>query len=75
MTATNTDHQGPTFEPTFDEIAVLKHLEMRQSISVPEALHQHLPGRLAEGGYVTKTPQGQYTLTDAGRGLIRRVDA
>ncbi len=60
------------FDATFDEIAVLKHLEMRQTLSVPEALRQHLPGRLAEAGYITKTAQGQYTLTEAGRNLIRR---
>lgn len=60
------------FKATMDEMQLLKRLEMQREINVPEALHAHLPGRLQTHGLITKTPDGLYTLTEAGRELIRR---
>lgn len=67
-------YHAPMFEPTVDELEALKQLEMGQRIHLPEALKQHLSGRLLEWGCVTKTPQGEFALTDAGRKWIRRQD-
>lgn len=71
MTQTDTTTRG-TFEATLDEMEALKRLELHQTLSVPQALHEHLPGRLQTHGLITKTADGLYTLTQAGRELIRR---
>ena len=34
-------YHAPVFEPTVDELATLKHLELGQSMGMPEALKQH----------------------------------
>lgn len=73
MTSAQTVYHAPTFEPTVDEIATLKQLEMGQCISVPDALRHHLSGRLLEWGYVGKNFDGHFTITDSGRKLIRRA--
>ena len=65
-------YHAPTFEPTVDEIATLKQLEMGESIAVPDALKHHLSGRLLEWGYIGKSPAGILHITDTGRKLIRR---
>ena len=64
-----------TFEATFDEMDALKRLEMHRTLTVPQALHARLPGRLEVHGLITKTADGLYTLTDAGRHLIRRSES
>lgn len=65
-------YHAPKFEPTVDELEALKQLEMGQRINLPEALKHHLSGRLLEWGCVTKSPQGVFEITDAGRQWIRR---
>ncbi|MCZ2105279.1 MAG: hypothetical protein OZ923_06215 [Comamonadaceae bacterium] len=60
------------FEATLDEMTLLKHLEMGAVLGVPQALRHHLSDRLVTAGYIAKTEQGLYALTDAGRALIRR---
>ena len=65
---------APTFEPTVDEIATLKQLEMGEAIAVPDALKHHLSGRLLDWGYIGKSPTGVFHITDTGRKLIRRQD-
>jgi hypothetical protein len=67
-------YHAPTFEPTVDEIATLKQLEMGQAIAVPDALKHHLSGRLLEWGYIGKSPAGIFHITDTGRKLIKRQD-
>ena len=61
--------------PTVDELEALKSLEMGGALSVPEALHQHLSGRLLEYGYVERDARGEVVITAKGRTLIRRQDA
>lgn len=68
---TGTAHNH-AFEATFDEMEALKRLELHQTLSVPQALRERLPGRLETHGLITKTMDGLYTLTAAGRQLIRR---
>ncbi|ABM43111.1 hypothetical protein Ajs_2975 [Acidovorax sp. JS42] len=65
-------YHAPTFEPTVDEIATLKQLEMGQAISVPDALKHHLSGRLLDWAYIGKTATGEFHITDLGRQLIKR---
>ena len=67
-------YHAPMFEPTVDEIATLKQLEMGQAISVPDALKHHLSGRLLEWAYIGKTATGEFHITDLGRQLIKRQD-
>lgn len=59
--------------PTVDELDALKRLEMGD-MSMPQALHQHLSGRLLEHGYVARDAQGQFSITPKGRGLIKRQE-
>ena len=47
--------------PTVDELEALKSLEMGGALSVPEALHRHLSGRLLEYGYVERDARGEPT--------------
>ncbi|MBO9679418.1 hypothetical protein [Paenacidovorax monticola] len=71
MTAT---YHAPHFDPTVDEIATLKQLEMGQVIDLPHALKEHLSGRLYERGYIAKNASGELAITASGRQLIRRQD-
>lgn len=57
--------------PTVDELDALKRLEM-DDMELPEALHQHLSGRLLEQGYVDRNARGQFAITSKGRALIKR---
>ena len=67
----NTYH-APHFDPTVDEIATLKQLEMGEVITLPHALKDHVSGRLLERGFIAKGPAGALSITDSGRQLIRR---
>lgn len=64
--------RGGSFEATLDEMQALKRLEIHRALSVPQALHERLPGRLEVNGLITKAADGMYALTEAGRHLIRR---
>lgn len=61
-------------DPTVDELEALKRLEMGDALTVPQALHQHLSGRLLEYGYVARDPRNEFAITPKGRALIRRQD-
>jgi len=65
-------YHAPTFDPTVDELATLKQLELEPAMSMPQALHQHLSGRLLDWGFIHKTPEGAFAITDAGRKLVQR---
>jgi hypothetical protein len=69
MTAT---YHAPHFDPTVDEIATLKQLEMGQVIDLPHAIKEHMSGRLFERGYIIKNEAGSLAITADGRQLIRR---
>ena len=65
-------YRAPHYDPTVDELETLKQLEMGGLITQPEALHEHLSGRLFERGFIAKNALGELTITDTGRALIRR---
>ena len=62
------------FDPTMDEVAVLKHIELNGPMPLATALKRHLPPRLSEHGYLARGPDGSYTITESGRELIRRTE-
>ena len=66
-------YHAPVFEPTVDELALLKKLELGQVMSMPEALHDHVSKRLFERGMVDRR-DGDLVITEAGMRLIRRGD-
>ena len=68
-------YHAPTFEPTVDELGVLKRMEMGETMSMTSALREHLSVRLLEWGMIGKTVDGRFTLTDSGRRIIRRSDS
>ena len=65
-------YHAPQFDPTVDELETLKQLEMGQTITTPEALKEHLSGRLYERGFIAKDAAGHLTITPSGRALIKR---
>ena len=48
-------YHAPTFEPTVDELSMLKRLEMGELVSMTAALREHLSIRLLEWGMIGKT--------------------
>lgn len=68
------NYHAPHFDPTVDEIATLKQLEMGRLIDLPHALKEHLSGRLYERGYIVKNASGEWAISPSGRQLIRRQD-
>ena len=67
-------YHAPVFEPTVDELALLKKLELGQAISMPEALHDHVSKRLFEWGMVTRRDGGDLGITALGMRTIQRVE-
>ena len=67
-----TTYHAPHFDPTVDEIATLKQLEMGESITLPHALKDHVSARLLEWGFIAKGAGGELAITASGRQLIRR---
>ncbi|WP_313302883.1 hypothetical protein [Diaphorobacter sp.] len=65
-------YHATTFEPTVDELSMLKRLEMGELVSMTAALREHLSVRLLEWGMIGKTFDGKFTITDLGRQQIRR---
>ena len=65
-------YHAPQVDATVDELETLKKLEMGELVTTPQALKEHLSGRLYERGYIGKNSQDELTITDAGRALIRR---
>ena len=72
MTPTSSATGHSPFSPTLDELEILQQLELTPSMTVPQALRRHLPARLLEHGLVTKTAEGHYAITEAGRRLNQR---
>ena len=70
----NTYH-APHYDPTVDELETLKQLEMGDLISTPDAVREHMSGRLFERGFIAKSESGNLVITDTGRALIRRQDS
>lgn len=69
-----TTYHAPHFDPTVDEIATLKQLEMGERITLPHALKDHVSARLLEWGLIAKGSAGELAITPNGRQLIRRLD-
>ncbi len=68
-------YHASTFEPTVDELTILKRMEMGELVSMTTALKEHVSARLIEWGMIGKTFDGKFTITDLGRQQIRRTDA
>ena len=66
-------YHAPVFEPTVDELALLKQLELGQVISITSALQAHVSKRLFEWGMVDKR-DGDLAITAQGMMLIRRME-
>lgn len=62
------------FDPTTDEVSVLKHIELTGPMPLSVALRTHLPGRLSEQGFLARNSDGAYEITDKGRALIQRLE-
>lgn len=65
-------YHATVFEPTVDELALLKKLELGQVISLTDALHDHVSRRLFEWGMVERR-DGDLAITAQGMAVIRRV--
>lgn len=66
------NYHAPHFDPTVDELETLKQLELGRSMDLPQALKEHLSGRLLDRGLISKNAAGEFIITDSGRQLIRR---
>ena len=66
-------YHAPIFEPTVDELALLKRLELGQVISITSALQAHVSKRLFEWGMLDKR-DGDLAITAQGMMLIRRME-
>ena len=66
-------YHAPVFEPTVDELALLKKLELGQHMSIPDALLAHVSKRLFEWGMLDRR-DGELAITAQGMALIRRTE-
>ena len=66
-----TTYHAPVYEPTVDELEVLKKLEMGEPVSLESAAREHLSKRLRERGLVEVDSSHQWHITAAGRAQIR----
>lgn len=69
------EHGHDHFEPTQDELAILKQMELVSSMTLSAALHKHLSGRLYQRGFLARTAEGHLAITPSGRELVRRKDS
>lgn len=69
MTST---YHATHYEPTVDELATLKQMEMGVSMDLHEAHRHHLSARLHEQGLIHKDAAGAWSITASGRQLIQR---
>ncbi len=74
MTDTQALYHAPVFEPTVDELAFLKKLELGQVISWADALRTHVSKRLYEWGLVGQSAEGNVSITAQGMLMIRREE-
>ena len=70
-----TSNDALHFDPTQDELDVLKHIEMTGPMAIEVALKRHISPRLTERGYLARGEGGSYVITANGRDLIRRVES
>lgn len=68
----HSNYHAPHFDPTVDELETLKQLELGRFMDLPQALKEHLSGRLLDRGLISKNAAGEFIITDSGRQLIRR---
>lgn len=68
-----TIYHAPVYEPTVDELEVLKKLEMGEPVSLESAAREHLSRRLLERGLVEVDGNRKWHITDSGRAQIRRT--
>jgi hypothetical protein len=59
------------FAPTVDELQALKRLELG-NLPIETAVHDHVPHRLYDLGYIRKNSDGELQLTEKGLALARR---
>lgn len=64
-------HLTDEFAATVDELRALKRLELG-NVSIEDALHDHIPHRLYDLGFIRKNSDGKLQLTDKGLALARR---
>ena len=50
----HSNYHAPHFDPTVDELETLKQLELGRSMDLPQALKEHLSGRLLDRGLISK---------------------
>ena len=62
-----TTYHAPVYEPTVDELEVLKKLEMGEPVSLESAAREHMSKRLRERGLVEVDSSHQWHITAAGR--------
>ena len=67
-------YHAPTFEPTVDEIATLKRLEMGEAIAVPGCAQASSVGAAAGLGLHRQVTDGVFISPTRGAKLIRRQD-
>lgn len=60
-----------SFHPTIDEIEALKRMEL-ETLTVSTAMHDHIPHRLYDLGYIAKNGDGRLSITAKGLALVRR---
>lgn len=65
-------YHAPVYEPTVDELATLKKLEMGEDVSLSSAVREHMSKRLLERGLVEQDGEKQWHITASGREVIRR---
>lgn len=68
----STHYHAEQYEPTVDELEALKKLELGEQVSLESAAREYLSKRLVERGLVEQDAQLRWTITPAGRELIRR---
>ena len=69
----DTVYHAPVFEPTVDELALLKKLELGQHMSITDALLAHVSKRLFEWGMLDRR-DCELAITAQGMALIRRTE-
>ena len=67
-----TVYHAPVYEPTVDELEILKKLELGEDVSQMSAAREYLSKRLIERGLVEVDIEKHWHITVAGRDVIRR---
>ncbi|QXZ10248.1 hypothetical protein KUF54_03015 [Comamonas sp. Y33R10-2] len=66
-------YRAPVYEPTVDELTILKKLELGEDVSLGVAAKEHMAKRLLERGFAVQDESRHWHITDTGRMLIRRT--